>query len=91
MSQLRHKFNVVIDGKQYMITTSARDVAHAELDEEKPNPVNQTYRLLHAACKRLDIPDIPDDWEDFADLLDDFDDLEPNAGQAAENPTQKTA
>ena len=92
MSQLRHKFNVVLDGKQYMITTSARDISHAEIDEENPNPVNQTYRLLHAACVRLEIPDVPSDWETFADLLDDFDDLEPELGksQVVENPTRKT-
>ncbi len=96
MSQLRHRFRIVIDGTEYTIITSARDMAAAQVTEEDPNLVNQTFRLLHAACLRLSLPNIPSNWEAFADVLDDLEDLEPDAQQQSNglvtvNPIHATA
>jgi hypothetical protein len=95
VSQLRHRFRIVVDGTEYTIITSARDMAAAQVNEEEPNAVNQTFRLLHAACLRLSLPNIPSSWEEFADVLDDLDDLEPEAGKSnglvKANPIRATA
>jgi len=92
MSALRHRYRLVIDGVKHEITTSARDMAAAEIDPTEPNSnvAEQTFRLLHAACIRSEIPGIPSDWESFADLIDDVDDLESEAEIAPVNPTHAT-
>lgn len=87
MSALRHRFRLVLDGTKYELATSARDMATAEIDPAKTNPQESTFRLLHAACLRLEFPDIPSDWRDFADLIDDIDDLEPDEGGDDADPT----
>jgi hypothetical protein len=91
MSQLRHKFRIVLDDQEHIITTSARDMANADIAGEGQNDVESTFRLLHAACVRLDIPNTPSDWASFADVLDDMEDLEPQLqGKSAQvNPTLK--
>lgn len=89
MSSLRHRFSIVLDGTEHEIVTSARDMAHVETDASA-NAAEQTFRLMHAACKRLKIPGTPATWERFADLLDDFDDLETDEAQD-EVPTQARA
>ena len=88
MSTLRHRYRLVIDGTKVEITTSARDMAAAQIDPTDPNVnmAEQTFRLLHAACVRSAVPNIPTDWEEFTDLLDDVDDLEPGEGMSAPDP-----
>ena len=90
MSQLRHRFRIVIDGVKHEIVTSARDMSAID-DPEKTPPAESTWRLIHAACIRLRLPDIPSSWEDFADRLDDMEDLEPDEPIGTEvSPTQAT-
>lgn len=94
MSTLRHRFRLIVDGTKYEIVTSARDLAAAEIgpgvDVENTDMATATFRLLHAACVRLRLPDIPSDWESFTDLVDEVEDLEPDVG-AEVNPTHATA
>jgi hypothetical protein len=90
MSQLRHRFRIIIDGTKHEIVTSARDLTAVE-DPENANPAESTYRLIHAACIRLGLPEIPTLWHEFADLLDDMEDLEADSviGEGT-SPTQAT-
>jgi hypothetical protein len=90
MSTLRHRYRLVLDGTKFEVVTSARDMAAAQIDPSNPNAnfAEATFRLLHAACIRNNIPNIPSDWESFADLLDDVDDMEPGEDANLPDPTR---
>lgn len=91
MSTLRHRFRLVVDGTKYEIVTSARDLAAAEIGPGATagDLATGTFRLIHAACLRLELPGIPSEWEAFADVLDEVEDLEPDT-EAEVNPTHAT-
>lgn len=94
MSQLRHKFRIVVDGVEHEIRTSARDMAALNLNEFKEDEADMmfAFQLVHAACMRLRIEGVPADIDEFVDVLDDFDDLEPDvAVQPSADPTPAPA
>lgn len=89
MSSLRHRFSLVVDGTAYEITTSARDMANAEVEEGTPNTggIWTTFRLVHAAMLRLDLP-VPLDLGDFVDVLDSVEALDGAEDSAEPDPTR---
>jgi hypothetical protein len=88
MTTLRHRFHVVVDGSEYEVRTSARDMANAEVDHDGPTSggVWTTFRLVHAAMLRLDLP-IPTDLDAFVDVLDEVEALD-GAESAEPDPTR---
>jgi hypothetical protein len=94
MSTLRHRFRIVVDGEKLEVTTSARDMAAADIgpgvDLAAVNMAEQTFKLIHAACLRMQLPGIPTGWQEFADLLDDIEDLDAGMDEPL-NPTLRKA
>lgn len=89
MSLLRHRFRVVVDGKPHNVTTSARDMANSQVEEGdlRDGGVWTTFRLVHAAMLRLDLP-VPTDLDTFVDLLDEVTDLDESDAEAEPDPTR---
>jgi hypothetical protein len=93
MSQFRHRWRVVVDGRELEVTTSARDMAALTIDlngDQAMMDPTQVMRMIHAALIRTEVADIPNDVDAFLDLLDDMDDLEPGEGESVD-PTPRPA
>jgi len=86
MSTLRHRFRVEVDGQPFEIQTTARDMANAETDEEHAGGVWTTFRLVHAAMLRLDLP-VPASLDAFVDVLDEVTALDADMADAEPDPT----
>lgn len=52
------------------VQSSARDWAAVPFDPNSPRGLDMTFRVVHAACKRLNIAGTPRKYEDFLDALD---------------------
>lgn len=86
MSALRHRFRIVVDEQQYEIQTTARDMANAESDDEHAGGVWTTFRLVHAAALRLDLP-VPVSLDEFVDVLDEVTALDADMADVEPDPT----
>lgn len=88
MSSLRHRFHVTVDGQDYEVTTSARDMANAEVADHAANSggIWSTFRLVHAAMLRLDLP-VPADLDAFVDVLDAVEALDEMGAGSEPDPT----
>jgi hypothetical protein len=89
LSTFRHKFELILDGEDFEITTSAGDQLKAEeaLGREKKDitvsPIALQLRVAFYAFSRT-FPEhvLARNWAKFSEVFDDMNDLEPEEGNA---------
>lgn len=73
------KFNVYLTGREdpLEVQTTARDFAAVPLDAANGiQPIDLSYRAVHAALRRLEVEGVPASYDEFLDTcLDGFPDL----------------
>jgi len=52
------------------VQTNARDWAAVVIDTQSPKALDMTFRVAHAALRRLGADNVPRDYDGFLELLD---------------------
>jgi hypothetical protein len=53
-----------------VVQTNARDWAAVVIDANAPKALDMTFRVAHAALKRLNVDGVPRDYDSFLEVLE---------------------